>query len=124
MERPQYSAPPDVAWISGGAFCVGSDRSYSEKVPVHQVGGFWIDRKPVTNRQFKQFVRATGHKAFAEVLTDPKSSPGSVAAFGTVGVRIMSVVLKHFGEQYGLLSNRQVIYAPVCALGAALVAIA
>jgi formylglycine-generating enzyme len=65
-----------VAWTSGGVFCMGSDRSYSEKVPVHQVSGFWIERKPVTSRQFKQFVRTTGHKTFAEILTDPKAILG------------------------------------------------
>jgi formylglycine-generating enzyme required for sulfatase activity len=35
---------------------------YAEEAPVHRVtvDGFWIDRTPVTNRQFRNFVRATG----------------------------------------------------------------
>jgi formylglycine-generating enzyme len=39
---------------------MGSDRHYPEEAPVHRVtvDGFWIDRTPITNRQFKQFVRA------------------------------------------------------------------
>jgi formylglycine-generating enzyme required for sulfatase activity len=50
---------------------MGSYRHYPEESPVHRVtvSGFWIDRTPVTNRQFKQFVRATGHKIFAERAT-------------------------------------------------------
>jgi sulfatase modifying factor 1 len=40
--------------------------------------GFWIDRTPVTNRQFKEFVRATGHKTFAETPPDPKNYPDAL----------------------------------------------
>jgi hypothetical protein len=47
----------------------------------------------------------------------PKAIRGAVAAFGTLGVLIGSVILTNFGEQGALSSNRQVIYAPVCALG-------
>jgi len=41
---------------------MGSDRHYPEESPAHYatVDGFWIDRTPVTNRQFRQFVDATG----------------------------------------------------------------
>jgi formylglycine-generating enzyme required for sulfatase activity len=41
------------------------------------VDGFWIDVTPVTNRQFKEFVRATGYKTTAEVAPDPKNYPGA-----------------------------------------------
>jgi len=36
-----------------------------EEAPVHRVtvDGFLLDRTPVTNRQFKEFVKATGHKS-------------------------------------------------------------
>ncbi len=37
-----------------------------------------MDRTPVTNRQFKAFVRATGHKTFAEIPPDPKDYPGAL----------------------------------------------
>ena len=39
-----------------------SDRNHPEEAPAHDVivDGFWIDPKPVTNRQFKRFRRATG----------------------------------------------------------------
>ena len=44
--------PPDMVWIPGGTFRMGSDQHYPEEAPVHRVtvDGFWIDRTPVTNR--------------------------------------------------------------------------
>jgi formylglycine-generating enzyme len=42
------------------------------------VDGFWIDRTPVTNRQFEEFVRATGHVTTAEISPDPKDYPGAL----------------------------------------------
>ena len=67
----------DLVWISGGTFSMGSDRHYPEEAPAHDatVDGFWIDRTPVTNAQFKQFVRATGHITFAERKPDAKDTP-------------------------------------------------
>lgn len=57
---------PDVtmAWIEGGTFHMGSDRHYPEEAPIHRVriDGFWMDRTPVTNRQFRAFVEATGKR--------------------------------------------------------------
>ena len=71
------SAQPDMIRIPGGVFRMGSDKHYPEEAPVHRVGvgAFWIDRAPVTNRQFRQFVKATGHVTFAEVALDPKNYP-------------------------------------------------
>src|SRR5882672_9708242 len=59
----------DMVWLPGGTFRMGSNNHYPEEAPVHRVtvDGFWVDRTPVTNRQFKQFVKATGHKTFAEI---------------------------------------------------------
>ena len=83
--RPQSAvseASPhaDMIWIPGGTFRMGSDRHYAEEAPAHRVtvGGFWIDRTPVTNRQFREFVRATGHVTFAEIAPDPKYYPGAL----------------------------------------------
>jgi sulfatase modifying factor 1 len=69
-----------MIWIPGGTFRMGSDQHYPEEAPVHRVSlnGFWIDRTPVTNRQFKDFVRATGHRTFAEIAPDPKNYPGAL----------------------------------------------
>ena len=48
----------DMCWIPGGTFRMGSDQHYPEEAPVHRVtvDGFWIDRTPVTNREFRKFV--------------------------------------------------------------------
>ncbi|WP_426537778.1 formylglycine-generating enzyme family protein [Bradyrhizobium sp. McL0615] len=68
-----------MVWIPGGTFRMGSDRHYPEEAPSRQVavGGFWIDRTPVTNLQFSQFVAATGHVTTAEAPSDPKEYPGA-----------------------------------------------
>src|SRR5580692_6681739 len=70
----------DMVWIPGGTFRMGSDHHYPEEAPAHRVSvdGFWLDRTPVTNRQFKQFVRATGYKTFAEISPDPNDYPGAL----------------------------------------------
>jgi formylglycine-generating enzyme required for sulfatase activity len=70
----------DMVWIAGGTFRMGSDRHYPEEAPVHSVrlDGFWIDRTPVTNRQFRAFVEATGHVTLAEIAPDPRDYPGAL----------------------------------------------
>jgi hypothetical protein len=70
----------DMVRIPGGTFRMGSDKHYAEEAPAHRVSvdEFWIDRTPVTNRQFKAFVEATGHVTFAEILPDPKDYPGAL----------------------------------------------
>ncbi len=81
--RNQDGAVPgahDMALISGGVFRMGSDRHYPEEAPVHRVavGSFWIDQTPVTNRQFRQFVEATGYRTVAETAPDPRDYPGAL----------------------------------------------
>ncbi|WP_228748015.1 formylglycine-generating enzyme family protein [Bradyrhizobium sp. BR 10289] len=70
----------DMIWIPGGTFRMGSDHHYPEEAPAHHVSvdGFWIDRAPVTNRQFKNFVNATGHVTTAQIVPDPKDYPGAL----------------------------------------------
>jgi formylglycine-generating enzyme required for sulfatase activity len=71
-------APEGMIHLPGGTFYMGSDRHYPEEAPSHRViaSPFFIDATPVTNRQFKEFVRATGHKSFAEIPPDPGDYPG------------------------------------------------
>jgi len=78
--QPENSPTGDMLWIPGGTFRMGSNDHYPEEAPVHRVtvDGFWIDRTPVTNRQFKQFVRTTGHVTTAEIAPDPKDYPGAL----------------------------------------------
>ena len=80
VERPEQSVPANMIRIPGGTFRMGSDRHYPEEAPSHHVSvdGFWIDRTPVTNRQFRQFVRDTGYVTCAEIVPDPKNYPGAL----------------------------------------------
>jgi formylglycine-generating enzyme required for sulfatase activity len=67
-----------MTWLSDGAFRMGCDRFYPEEQPVHavDVDGFWIDTHPVTVREFRHFVRDTGHVTVAERKPDPADYPG------------------------------------------------
>nr|WP_245334742.1 formylglycine-generating enzyme family protein [Bradyrhizobium mercantei] len=69
-----------MIWIPGGTFRMGSDHHYPEEAPSHRasVDGFWIDRTPVTNAQFREFVRETGHITIAERPPDPAQYPGAL----------------------------------------------
>jgi formylglycine-generating enzyme len=88
LDSPQ-SEPADAAkagitarmvFIPGGTFRMGSDKHYPEEAPSHRVtvGDLWIDRTPVTNREFRKFVNATGHVTFAEIAPDAKDYPGAL----------------------------------------------
>jgi sulfatase modifying factor 1 len=70
-----------MVWIPGGAIRMGSEDFYPEERPVREVrvDGFWIDRHPVTNRQFARFVVATGYVTVAEQPLDPALYPGAPA---------------------------------------------
>jgi formylglycine-generating enzyme required for sulfatase activity len=65
----------DAVWTPGDTFRLGSDDHYPEEAPSHHVtlDGFWIDRTPVTNRQFNPFVNATGTATAAEIGPAPKN---------------------------------------------------
>jgi formylglycine-generating enzyme len=109
VDRPDKSAPP--IRIPGGTFRMGSDKHYPEEAPVHRVtvSGFWIDRAPVTNRQFKKFVRTTGHKTCAEIPPDPKSYPGALPHMLYAGSLVFTppnhpVNLRNFGEWWSYLN--------------------
>ena len=70
----------DMVWIPGGTFRMGSQDHYPEEAPVHRVAvdGFWMDRTPVTNAQFRRFVEATGYRTFCETPPDPAQYPGAL----------------------------------------------
>jgi hypothetical protein len=69
-EWPEQLAPSNMVFIPGGTFRMGSDEHYRKEAPVHRVtvDGFWIDRTPVTDRQFRKFVNDT----VAENTPNPK----------------------------------------------------
>src|SRR5829696_9099856 len=71
---------PEMVWIPGGTFTMGSDKHYPEERPARRVtvDGFWIDKYPVTNERFSRFIAETGHVTFAEVPPDPSQYPGAL----------------------------------------------
>ena len=76
---PAMPPADGMVWIPGATFAMGSDRHYPEEAPAHPVtvSGFWIDPRPVTNREFGRFVRKTGHVTVAERAPDPDDYPGA-----------------------------------------------
>ena len=80
QQRPDDSVTSDMVWIPSGTFRMGSDHHYPEEAPAHRVSvdGFWIDPTPVTNRQFKSFVKATGYVTTAQIPPDPNDYPGAL----------------------------------------------
>jgi formylglycine-generating enzyme len=71
---------PNMVWIPGGTFVMGSDKHYPEERPAHRVtvDGFWIDRVPVTNERFGTFVERTQHVTFAEIPPKAEDYPGAL----------------------------------------------
>ncbi len=80
--KPPLSSPPfpDMLWIPGGEFRMGSDVHYPEEAPAHRVhvDGFWMDRTPVTNQQFLKFVQETGYVTYAEIPPRAEDYPGAL----------------------------------------------
>lgn len=60
--------PHRMVYIPAGRFLVGSEESGEDASPEHEVDtkGFYIDRAPVTIRQFAQFIQETGYETDAE----------------------------------------------------------
>jgi formylglycine-generating enzyme required for sulfatase activity/tRNA A-37 threonylcarbamoyl transferase component Bud32 len=67
------STSRDMVLIEGGTFMMGSDNAGDEQRGTHSanVGSFYIDRNEVTNADYAEFVKATGHA----VPTIDKSDP-------------------------------------------------
>jgi formylglycine-generating enzyme required for sulfatase activity len=70
---------PDMVWIPGGTFRMGSDAHYPEERPVHRVtvDGFWMDRCPVTHARFARFVDATAYTTIAEMAPNRDDYPNA-----------------------------------------------
>ncbi len=60
--------------IPAGNFMMGADndQASADEYPKHKVvvNGFWMDATEVTNKQFAEFVKATGYKTVAERKPD------------------------------------------------------
>ena len=63
------SDPPDsMVYVEGGTFEMGYAYGHEDEVAVHpvRVNSVWMDRYEVSNRQFADFVAATGYQTQAE----------------------------------------------------------
>ena len=65
--------------VPGGPFVMGSGDFYPEERPLLRVTvtDLWIDEHPVTNAQFRRFVKDTGHVTVAEQTPNPADFPGA-----------------------------------------------
>ena len=101
---------PNIIWISGGTFRMGSDRHYPEEAPAHVVtiSTFWMDRYPVPNREFKEFVKAACPVTAAEIPPDPKHYPDAHMIYSGWLVFTPptgSVDLRYWGKWWSLLKG-------------------
>jgi hypothetical protein len=80
-----------MVWVPPGKFDMGDDR-YPEEGPIHatRVAGFWMDRTEVTNAQFAEFVKATGHVSQAERPVDAAQYPDLPAFMRQPGAVVFS----------------------------------
>jgi formylglycine-generating enzyme required for sulfatase activity len=71
--------PTELVELPGGSFRMGSTSFYPEEAPIHtvQVAAFAIERHPVTNAQFAEFVCESTYVTVAEREMDPASFPGA-----------------------------------------------
>ena len=76
---PATASADGMVRIPGATFTMGSGGHYPEEAPAHPVtvSGFWIDPRPVTNREFGRFVHKTGYVTVAEQAPDPADYPGA-----------------------------------------------
>jgi formylglycine-generating enzyme required for sulfatase activity len=72
----------ELVEVAGGTFRMGSTSFYPEEAPVHTavVADFAIERHPVTNAQFAEFIDATGYVTVAERPLDPQLYAGVAEA--------------------------------------------
>jgi len=86
---PPGEPPEGMVWIPGGEFLMGCEDprkldyggndAMPDARPIHRVyvGGFWMDRVEVTNRQYAAFVKATGYITVAERTPKAEDFPGA-----------------------------------------------
>jgi formylglycine-generating enzyme required for sulfatase activity len=93
-----------MTWIPGGSFVMGSNDFYREERPMRRehVDGFWIDTRPVTNAEFRQFIDATGYVTLCERPPDPAMYPDADPALLVPG----SLVFQKPAGPVSLRDNR------------------
>jgi len=67
-ETPKFDGLPEMVFIKGGAFQMGSNDGEEDEKPVHTVtvSDFWMGKYEVTVAEFEKFISATGYQTDAE----------------------------------------------------------
>ncbi|WP_372775374.1 formylglycine-generating enzyme family protein [Mangrovibacterium sp.] len=62
----------EMVYFEGGTFMMGSSTGTEQEQPVHQVEvkSFKIDKNPVTVKEFRRFIQATGYQTDADKFGD------------------------------------------------------
>lgn len=100
---PAATGPAGMRLVPGGTYQMGSPgsfqtlfgvKSYPEETPLQQqsVAPFWMDETEVTNRQFAEFVAATGYITVAERPIDLATVPAEARASIPSGARNGAIV--------------------------------
>jgi formylglycine-generating enzyme required for sulfatase activity len=95
----------DMIVIPAGAFTMGSDDGPADEKPAHKVelAAFAIDRLPVTNTQFAEFLNAIGtHNKAGERMYDFDDSDARRAGSRVPGGRECVWRARHGGQYMGM----------------------
>ncbi|MCK9484375.1 MAG: SUMF1/EgtB/PvdO family nonheme iron enzyme [Candidatus Marinimicrobia bacterium] len=67
-ESPQTDGLPDMVFIKGGTFQMGSNDGKGDEKPVHTVtmSDFWMGKYEVTVAEFEKFIAETGYQTNAD----------------------------------------------------------
>ena len=84
--------PKNMVHIGAGRFAMGGTDFYPEERPVREVevGEFWMDEHPVTNAEFRRFVKAIGHVTVAGRSPDAADFPDANPAALVPGSQVFA----------------------------------
>jgi hypothetical protein len=66
---------------------------------------FWIDRAPATNRQFKQFVRATATRPSPKFRSFRRTLLGAIIGIAIIACLWLSLEPQHLGSPSSILTT-------------------
>ena len=74
-----HSVGKNMVHVPSGTFVMGSDDHYPEERPTHEefVASFVMDEHPVTNAEFRRFVKSSAYVTIAEHPPDAADFPGA-----------------------------------------------
>ena len=72
ISEDRNSKGNEMIFLEGGIFEMGSENGLPNERPVHEIKikAFYIDKSPVTVKQFRSFIQSTGYKTEAEKFGD------------------------------------------------------